>query len=81
MSEALFVVALAGPPLVALAYGKPWTLVLPLATLPTFYLGLLGGWWGHGVGDGWEYAFALSAAIALAATLVAVALRLALPRR
>ena len=33
-----------------------WTLVLPLAAVPIFYAGLRNGWWGDGVGDGWQYA-------------------------
>lgn len=33
-----------------------WIVVLPLAAVPLFYAGLRNGWWGDGVGDGWQYA-------------------------
>jgi hypothetical protein len=33
--------------------------VLPLVGIPLFYVGLSSGWWGAGVGDGWQYAAAL----------------------
>jgi hypothetical protein len=36
-----------------------WVLVLPLVAVPVFYAGLKNGWWGSGVGDGWQVAAVL----------------------
>lgn len=81
MGNVVFALAIAGPPLVGLAAPRAWALILPFATVPTFYLGLLAGWWGSGVGDGWEGAFALCLAGAVAATVAAVGLRILVRRR
>jgi hypothetical protein len=33
-----------------------WAVVLPLAAvLPLYLMGVKAGWWGNGVGDGWQY--------------------------
>ena len=32
-----------------------WVVVLPLLAVPLFFAGLRNGWWGDGVGDGWQY--------------------------
>jgi hypothetical protein len=44
---------------IAAVVRRLWTLVLPLVVVPLFYAGLKSGWWGSGVGDGWEFAAAL----------------------
>jgi hypothetical protein len=48
--------------------------------VPIFYLGLVAGWWGAGVGDGWQAGFVIVLALSLLATAVGIGLR-ALPRR
>jgi hypothetical protein len=57
------------------AIWRSWiVLVLPAVVVPAFYLGLRLGWWGHGVGDGWQFvALGVTvAALVLTATVVAV---------
>ena len=46
-----------------------------------FILGEKQGWWGHGVGDGWEYALIVGAAAAAAGAAVGVAVRRRVARR
>jgi hypothetical protein len=72
--QALAVVVLAGPAVLAFALARVWTIVLPVAAVPIFYLGLLAGWWGAGVGDGWALAFWIVLALGLAATAAGIAL-------
>jgi len=75
--EAIAVTLLIAFP-VAGAILRRWTaLTLPLVGWPLFYLGLDQGWWGYGLGDGWQ-----DSAVAL--TLVGVvttALLVGLARR
>ena len=47
----------------------------------TWYVGLAEGWWGDGVGDGWEAALVVSAVVATIQTLVGVALHRLIVRR
>jgi hypothetical protein len=42
--------------LAALGVGKRWILALPVIWWPLYFLGLHKRWWGHGVGDMWQYA-------------------------
>lgn len=51
---------------VAALWARWSTLALPAVVVPLFYLGLRYGWWGDGVGDGWQL-------VALAVTLAGVA--------
>jgi hypothetical protein len=54
--------------------GSWWAIALPLVGWPLFYLGLGQGWWGYGLGDGWQYAAALLTAAGAVTTVLAVAL-------
>jgi hypothetical protein len=49
-----------------LLIGRWVALVIPAVVIPLFYIGLRYGWWGYGVGDGWQY-------IAVAVTIVVMA--------
>ncbi|MDP9285981.1 MAG: hypothetical protein M3P41_13660 [Actinomycetota bacterium] len=46
-----------------------------------FMLGLTQDWWGHGVGDGWQYALVVGAAVVAAGAATGVIVRRAMPRR
>ena len=67
-SQAIVLVALAIMAVLGFAVGRWWALVLPVVVVPLVYLGLDRGWWGSGLGDGWEYAAALALVLAIAAT-------------
>ncbi len=45
---------------------------IPLVAIPLFYAGLVNGWWGDGVGDGWPYAAAAVTALGVVAAVVGV---------
>jgi hypothetical protein len=49
-------------------------LVIPAVLIPLFYIGLRYGWWGYGVGDGWQYVGAAITIVTIAATGGAVVL-------
>ena len=72
--QALAWIAIVAPAVVGLVIGRGWVLVLPFATVPSFYLGLLASWWGAGVGDGWEYAFGLCLSLSFLAAAAGTAL-------
>lgn len=36
--------------------GRSWLLIVAVCVWPVFFVGLLAGWWGSGVGEGWPYA-------------------------
>lgn len=50
-----------------------WIAVLPLAAVPLFYAGLRNGWWGDGVGDGWQYAAVMVTVLGLLGSVLGVA--------
>jgi hypothetical protein len=50
-----------------------WVVALPLTLIPLFYGGLASGWWGAGVGDGWQFVAAAATALALLAATLGVA--------
>lgn len=52
--------------------GRRLTIVLSVGVVAMFYVGLTSGWWGDGVGDGWQYAMVIAMAIGAAITAVAV---------
>ena len=61
--------------------GRWWALFVPVAALGTFYAGLNAGWWGSGVGDGWQFAMAtVMGGSAFATVLGVVARALIKPR-
>ena len=78
--QVLVVLPLLGPAVLGFVFAHAWILVVPFAAVPIFYLGLLAGWWGAGVGDGWQYAFLIVLALSVLATAVAIGLRV-VPRR
>ena len=51
----------------------PVIVVLPLVGVPLFYAGLKSGWWGAGVGDGWEYVAALFTLVGFLGSLLGLA--------
>ena len=60
----------------AFVVGRWWVLICPLLVVPTFYLGLDQGWWGKGVGDGWQYVMVFALALALGSATVGLVARL-----
>lgn len=72
--ETLAIALLVTFPLVGAA-SRVWTaLVLPLVGWPLFYSGLDQGWWGNGLGDGWEFVAACALLLGVASTALAVGL-------
>lgn len=63
------------------AVGRWWVLLVPLAGWPLFYGGLAAGWWLHGVGDGWEWAAAVTTAVSVLGGLVGLAARRSASRK
>jgi len=61
--------------------GREVALAVPLVIWSCFFTGLAIGWWGSGLGDAWEYAFALTLGATVAACAVGVATRRALAAR
>ena len=53
---------------------------LVVAAIPVYYLGLNAGWWGHGVGDGWQYALLAATLVGAIAVAAAVGVRRFLAR-
>ena len=51
---------------------------MPFAVVPGVYLGAHNGWWGSGLGNGWQYAMAGVLTVAVVVTAVAVAGRFVL---
>jgi hypothetical protein len=47
--------------------------VLPLAAIPLLYAGLRKGWWGDGVGEGWQYAAVMVTVVGLLGSALGVA--------
>ena len=62
---------------------RRWSaLALPLVGWPAFYLVLDQGWWGNGLGDGWQYVAAALLLVGVVTTAALVALaRWAMTRR
>jgi hypothetical protein len=73
MPEVAIVTLLIAFPLVGVVTRRWITLLFPAFAWPIFYLGLQRGWWGHGVGDGWQYAAALLTGAGVFSTSVAIA--------
>jgi hypothetical protein len=73
----ILVSIIAGLAVISFLVGRWWTLVVPFATIPGFYLGLNEGWWGSGVGDGWQFAMFAVLGASVAVTASAVAARVA----
>ncbi|MDQ5821964.1 MAG: hypothetical protein M3540_11040 [Actinomycetota bacterium] len=62
-----------------------WVAVVPAGSVwPLYVLGLKQSWWGHGVGDGWEYALIVITAALILGSATGVLFRARLigpPRR
>jgi hypothetical protein len=55
LPEMIFIVSAALLLVLALVIGRSWLLAVPLIAWPAYMFGLRLGWWGSGVGDGWQY--------------------------
>ena len=65
---------------IALVVGRWWTLLVPITAVGVFYAGLNAGWWGNGVGDGWQFVMALVMGVGLLAAVVGVVARVLVSR-
>ncbi len=81
MGEAAFIVLLIAFPLLGGAMRRWLALLFPVIAWPLFYVGLSRDWWGHGIGDGWQYLAVLMTTIGVVTTALAVALSRAVGRR
>jgi hypothetical protein len=72
MPEAGVIVLLIAFPLIGLLARRWTTIIFPLIAWPVFYAGLGHGWWGNGIGDGWQYAAVLLTLVGVASTAAAV---------
>jgi hypothetical protein len=64
-----------------LAFGRWWTLAIPIVVWPIYFLGLVLEWWGYGVGDGWQVGGLTIIAISVTSVAAGVAVRSALRSR
>jgi hypothetical protein len=71
--EAAFIALLIAFPLIGLARRRWLAVLLAAIGWPMFSVGLNQGWWGHGTGDGWQYAAVLATGVAVVITAFAVA--------
>jgi hypothetical protein len=76
--EAALVIVLAGVAVSGYLLRSAWALVVPLLAIPAVYLGLDQGWWGAGLGDGWQFAMLTLLALGLALAGAGIAARRAL---
>jgi hypothetical protein len=79
--EVVLVAILVASAVVAFAVGRWWTVFVPVAALGVFYAGLNAGWWGSGVGDGWQFAMALVIGVGIVAAALGVAAHRLVRRR
>jgi hypothetical protein len=79
--EVVLVVILAASAVVAFGIGRWGAVLIPIAVIGAFYAGLNAGWWGYGVGDGWQFAMVGVMAIGVLAAGVGVGARVLLTRR
>jgi hypothetical protein len=70
--EGVLVAILVASGVIAFGVGRWWTLFVPITAVGLFYAGLNAGWWGNGVGDGWQFAMALVVGAGLLAAIVGV---------
>ena len=73
--EATFIAVIAGLMPLAFVVGRAWGLILPFAVVPILYLGLGRGWWGHGLGDGWQFAMLFVLGLGVGAAAIGLAAR------
>jgi hypothetical protein len=70
--EAAVVALLIAFPLIGVITRRWVALLLPAIGWPVFYAGLNRGWWGHGTGDGWEYAAVVLTSFGIVSTALAI---------
>jgi hypothetical protein len=79
--EGVLVAILVASGVIAFGVGRWWALFVPISAVALFYAGLNAGWWGNGVGDGWQFVMALVMGAGLLATVVGVGARVLLRPR
>jgi len=78
----IWLVAIAAAFLAAgFAVGRWQVVVVAAAAVPLYFAGLLAGWWGSGVGDGWQFALAIGTVAGTGAAALGVASRRVTNRR
>ena len=60
---------------VGFAIVRWWAVCVPVVGLALFYAGLNAGWWGYGVGDGWQIAMAVLMCVGVVGALAGVVVR------
>jgi hypothetical protein len=78
--EVVLVVILAASAVVAFGIARLWAVVIPIAAIGAFYVGLNAGWWGNGVGDGWQFVMAGVMAVGVLAAAIGLGARALLTR-
>jgi hypothetical protein len=73
--EGVLLAILVASCVIAFGVGRWWTLFVPISSVGVFYTGLNAGWWGNGVGDGWQFAMALVMGAGILAAVIGVAAR------
>ena len=63
------------------AVGRWYVVLLPPVAWLVYFTGLRAGWWGSGVGDGWQLALVMMAGLSGAAAAVGVAIAKAVRSR
>jgi hypothetical protein len=77
----LWIVALVAGPGIGLVLRRWIVLLVPLVTVPLYFVGLNHHWWGiNGTGDSWQAVAVGMTVVALAATAAAIAVGRALER-
>ena len=79
--EPLFITLLVAFPLAGVVIRRWAAVALPMIGWPLFYLGLDEGWWGYGLGDGWQDVAVWALIVGLVSTALAVGLARRLKRR
>jgi hypothetical protein len=79
--EVVLVVILIASAVIAFAIGRWWVVFVPVAGIGAFYTGLNAGWWGNGVGDGWQFVMAGIMAVGVLAAAVGAGARTLVTRR
>ena len=80
-SVVILVAILVASAVIAFAFGRWWTLAVPIAAVSVFYVGLNAEWWGYGLGDGWQFAVALVMGVGVLAAALGLIARAVMSRR
>lgn len=65
--------------LAAMLLGRIWLFIVPVIGWPVVFLGLNLGWWGYGVGDGWQFWMLMWILVGVAAVGLGLALHRIMP--